>query len=61
MGILKVFLANETGGITVEWVVLGALIVAVAIAALSVYAPTLGALADCNANVLDKTHNCTLD
>ena len=58
MRILKAFMENETGGITVEWVVLTAAIVAIAIAALLVYAPSLGDLAECNANVLTKDYNC---
>lgn len=52
---------TEDSGIAVEWVVLTAAIVGVCIAFLMVYAPSLGELAKCNANTLEKDYNCATD
>lgn len=50
--LLKAFINDTSAAITVEWVVLVAAIVGIAIAVLTFLAPGIGALASRNANVL---------
>lgn len=47
------FWKNEAGASTVEWVVIAAVVVGIAIALLSFLAPGIGNLAETNANVLE--------
>ncbi|MHA1127563.1 MAG: Flp family type IVb pilin [Alphaproteobacteria bacterium] len=54
---MKNFWKNEDGVTQVEWVVLIAAIVGVTIVILSLLAPTIGNVAERNANVLDKNHS----